>query len=302
MPRCWHSSTSYLGSSNSYFTNSRLARSAKSLIGNTPRKTSCRPDWVRLAAAMLRCRKFSYELFWTSMRLGIGATDSMWPKKRRIRLRVLKAVAILRPRRFKGGRNTRCFLGAPGPPAVRPIRRRGPLVGTDFLEVCSDKGPSLIFKLPLPPRGGRGNPNSCLLQLDLGALGLELGLELLGVGLRHAFLDRLGRALDQVLGLLEAETGDLAHRLDDVDLLVAGGGEDDVELVLDLGRSGSSSARRGSGGDRSGGADAPLLLKQLAELSGLEDRQGRELLDQLFQISHFSSPEFPNFVETDVDT
>src|SRR5258707_1521017 len=67
------------------------------------------------------------------MRLGIGATDSMWPKKRRIRLRVLKAVAILRPRRFKGGRNTRCFLGAPGPPAVRPIRRRGPLVGADLL-------------------------------------------------------------------------------------------------------------------------------------------------------------------------
>src|SRR5260370_1700082 len=79
------------------------------------------------------------------MRLGIGATDSMWPKKRRIRLRVLKAVAILRPRRFKGGRNTRCFLGAPGPPAVRPIRRRGPLVGTDLLGVRSDKEPSLFI-------------------------------------------------------------------------------------------------------------------------------------------------------------
>src|SRR5260370_33915797 len=80
------------------------------------------------------------------MRLGIGATDSMWPKKRRIRLRVLKAVAILRPRRFKGGRNTRCFLGAPGPPAVRPIRRRGPLVGEDPFGVRSDKEPSLLIK------------------------------------------------------------------------------------------------------------------------------------------------------------
>jgi len=38
-------------------TNSRLARSAKSLIGNTERKTSCRPDWVRLAAGVTRCRK-----------------------------------------------------------------------------------------------------------------------------------------------------------------------------------------------------------------------------------------------------
>src|SRR3984893_19407885 len=94
------------------------------------------------------------------MRLGIGATDSMWPKKRRIRLRVLKAVAILRPRRFKGGRNTRCFLGAPGPPAVRPIRRRGPLVGADLLGVRSDKEPSWLIKplsfFLLSPARGRG--------------------------------------------------------------------------------------------------------------------------------------------------
>src|SRR5262249_57593490 len=97
-----------------------------------------------------------------------------------------------------------------------------------------------------------------------------------------------GRALDEVVGLLEAEAGDLAHRLDDVDLLVASGGQDDGELVLGFRRSGTGSgARSGGNRDRSGGADAPLLLKKLAELSGLEDRQGREFLDQLFQIGHF---------------
>src|SRR6266851_7481218 len=94
------------------------------------------------------------------MRLGIGATDSMWPKKRRIRLRVLKAVAILRPRRFKGGRNTRCFLGAPGPPAVRPIRRRGPLVGTDLFwgsaQIRSHPYFSSLLFLLLSPARGRG--------------------------------------------------------------------------------------------------------------------------------------------------
>src|SRR5882672_11339871 len=99
------------------------------------------------------------------MRLGIGATDSMWPKKRRILLRVLKAVAILRPRRFKGGENTHCFLGAPGPPAVRPIRRRGPLVGADSWEVRSDKEPSsFINSLPMLmgrcPRSGRRGHDS----------------------------------------------------------------------------------------------------------------------------------------------
>src|ERR1700738_2528425 len=107
------------------------------------------------------------------MRLGIGATDSMWPKKRRIRLRVLKAVAILRPRRFKGGRNTRCFLGAPGPPAVRPIRRRGPLVGADLLGSAQIRSHPRLSS-PSPPARGERNLSDVLLEFDLGALGLEL--------------------------------------------------------------------------------------------------------------------------------
>src|SRR5436190_12764983 len=214
------------------------------------------------------------------MRLGIGATDSMCPKKRRIRLRVLKAVAILRPRLGSRAANYPLLSRNSRPAkAARPIHCRGPLVEADRT-IRFDKGPE---------RAGpkAGPPGRYLLEFDLGALGLELGLELLGVGLRHAVLDCLGRALDQVLGLLEAEAGDLAHRLDDVDLLVADGGQHDGELVLHLRRSGGSRTRSRGDRDRSGGADAPLLFQQLAELSGLEDRQGRELLDQLFKISHF---------------
>jgi hypothetical protein len=44
------------------------------------------------------------------------------------------------------------------------------------------------------------------------------------------FLDGLGRALDEVLGFLEAEAGDRADLLDDLDLLVAGRSEHDREL------------------------------------------------------------------------
>src|SRR6478736_5238540 len=154
------------------------------------------------------------------MRLGIGATDSMWPKKRRIRLRVLKAVAILRPRLGSRAANYPLLSRNSRPAkAARPIHCRGPLVEADRTSAWR-RGPQR------PASGEAGRAEHVLLQLDLGAFGLELRLELVGVGLRHAFLDRLGRALDQVLGLLEAEAGDLAHRLDDVDLLVAGGGED----------------------------------------------------------------------------
>ena len=41
-----------------------------------------------------------------------------------------------------------------------------------------------------------------------------------------------GRGLDEVLGLLQAEAREGPHLLDDLDLLLAGRLEDDVELVL----------------------------------------------------------------------
>ena len=83
-----------------------------------------------------------------------------------------------------------------------------------------------------------------LLDLDLGAGLVELLLDRLGVGLGDALLDGLGRAVDQVLGLLEAEVGDLADGLDDVDLVAAGVLEDDRELGLLGGRSRRSRRRR----------------------------------------------------------
>src|SRR5258705_9510195 len=72
-------------------------------------------------------------------------------------------------------------------------------------------------------RGKSPNPHTflciALLQLDFCAGLFELSLDLLGLVLVHAFLDRLGRALDEVLGFLEAQTGDGADFLDDFDLL-----------------------------------------------------------------------------------
>src|ERR1022692_2231582 len=68
-----------------------------------------------------------------------------------------------------------------------------------------------------------------LLQLDAGAGLLELCLERVGLVLGDALLDRLRGRVDEVLRLLEAESGDRAHDLDHLDLLLAGAGEDDVE-------------------------------------------------------------------------
>ena len=71
-----------------------------------------------------------------------------------------------------------------------------------------------------------------LLDCDLGASLFQLLLQLLGIGLRDAFL-HLGRGtLNHVLGLLEAQAGRGTHHLDDADLVVAECLEDNVELGL----------------------------------------------------------------------
>ena len=70
-----------------------------------------------------------------------------------------------------------------------------------------------------------------LLDLNLRAGFLELLLEGLGIVLGDAFLDGLGSGLDKALGLGQAQTGELADDLDDLDLRSGvETGEDDVEL------------------------------------------------------------------------
>ena len=80
-----------------------------------------------------------------------------------------------------------------------------------------------------------------------------------------AFFDRFRRALDEVLGLLEAEARELADDLDDRDLVRPDLGQHRAELALLLGGGRGSATRRGSGRRRGsrrrgGGRDAGAML------------------------------------------
>src|SRR5690242_17099500 len=131
-----------------------------------------------------------------------------------------------------------------------------------------------------------------LLDGDRRACGLELGLGLLGSLLGDLLEQRLGSAVDQVLGLLEAQAGDdLANDLDDADLLLACTLEDDVELRLLLGGLGGGATSGGAGsrdGDRSSGGDLEGLFELLDELRELEQRQFLERVEQVVggQLGH----------------
>src|SRR5262245_40745310 len=114
-----------------------------------------------------------------------------------------------------------------------------------------------------------GKPRTVLLQLHGPARLLQLLLHRLRLRLRHRFLHRLGRAVDQVLGLLQTETRELADHLDDLDLLVAGSGQHDVEVLLFGRRRRRRTTRRRAADrghrDRSRRRHAELALELLHE-------------------------------------
>jgi len=88
--------------------------------------------------------------------------------------------------------------------------------------------------------------------------------------IRSSLKNRARRGLDEFLGLLEAEAGDLADGLDNLDLVAAVALEHDAEGVL-LVLDGGTFAGSGAGeGDGRGGCDAVLVLQLVLEFDKLE--------------------------------
>src|SRR3546814_10293140 len=83
-----------------------------------------------------------------------------------------------------------------------------------------------------------------LLHFDRGTGRFQVLLELGSFFLRNAFLDR-ATGFGQVLGFLQAQAGDRADHLDDLDLLLAGGLQVDRELGLLFGSGGTGGCRTG---------------------------------------------------------
>src|SRR6266536_2595222 len=130
---------------------------------------------------------------------------------------------------------------------------------------------------------GHGPGDSRLLELDRRPGAFELRLGLVGLLLGDPLEHRLGRRVDQVLGLLQAEAGERADLLDDLDLLVAGRGQDDVELglLLLLGRGGGGGGGTGRDGDRGCRGHAEGVLELLDEVRELQKGHPLECLEEV---------------------
>src|SRR3954447_21176208 len=151
-----------------------------------------------------------------------------------------------------------------------------------------------------PPRVRALRSAAGLLDVDRRALVLELALGVVGHVLADPLQHRSRRALDEVLGLLETEARDRADRLDDVDLLVADGGEDHIELGLLLGglSRAATTGRLHHDGRGGRGRDVEGLLELLDEVGQLEEGHLLEALEQVLclDLGHrYSSSFFGSF-------
>ena len=98
-----------------------------------------------------------------------------------------------------------------------------------------------------PAPGRQRTSFAGLLQLDVAPTSSNFFFMASASALDRPSLTGLGGAVDQVLGFLQPEVGDLADDLDDVDLLVAGALQDEGEFGLDflgLGLGGGGRRRR----------------------------------------------------------
>src|SRR5215203_4024539 len=123
-----------------------------------------------------------------------------------------------------------------------------------------------------------------LLQFHRRAGLFELGLEGVGVLAAQGLLDGVGGLVDEGLRLLQAEACSCPDDLYDLDLLLAGALEHDVELGLLLFGGGSAIACRASGrGCCYGcGGDAEALLQGLHQFRELENCHVLDRLHQFF--------------------
>src|SRR3954454_16698593 len=141
-------------------------------------------------------------------------------------------------------------------------------------------------------RASRG-AQALLLDLDFGADVFELLLDRGGFVLRHAFLDRLGRAFNEILRFLQPEAGHFANDLDDVDLFGTDFGQRRGNSGLLFRRSRAAgrraAARRHRHRHRRGRRDAELGFERLHELRQFENRDSLDVIDHLLliQFGHF---------------
>src|SRR5258705_12744203 len=298
MSRSMHSSTVYFGSPRVYRTNSSEKFSWTSVMGNRSLKTRSRPMSSRSCEAASSWSSASKARVWMSRRCGISIPLSLnFPNE----ISFINS-GMSHPRTGKNG-------GSPVL-AARIARGRGePSCNVDCGAVQRNMmhfGAEVKVRvLERPGSGGRrvtpvrvaagGRP---LLHFDSSALLFPLPLDGGGLVLRDARLDGLRSAVDEVLRFLEPQAGQLAHDLDDLDLLRAGFLERHRELGLLLDRrsrrAASATSRRGRTAHW-GGRDRHIetALESLDEVGELEDRHVADRLEDLVltqsRVSHGSS-------------
>src|SRR5690606_36234803 len=223
-------------------------------MGNTDLRAACRPRSSRRAGSLPACRNSRYESTWMASRNGTSRIERRLPKSLRMRFFSVNDYAVVMGSYRLGHLRAahRATRGNNEPPVGSCWYCRHQHAFSRYSQLPTRCRFS-IRPLQRPKAGGlRPQPRGRLetqatrqrlLDFDRGAGRFQVLLDLLGFFLRSAFLDH-ATGFGQVLGFLQAQAGDRADHLDDLDLLVAGRLQGDVELGLLFGG--------GGGGGRTG--------------------------------------------------
>ena len=112
-----------------------------------------------------------------------------------------------------------------------------------------------------------------LLEFNLGAGFLEGSLEGLSLSLGNLLLDGHGSLVNEFLSLFQAKTCAFLNSLDDLELSLAGAGEDNVEfgLLSGTGSFGGTSGGSGNCNGCSSGLNTIFFLQDLSEFLDIFD-------------------------------
>src|SRR5882724_1647316 len=200
-----HSSSEYFGGSNSGSASSNFREPVKSSMGEISVRVSAMPS----------SRNHLNESRCTATRSGSGMTSRSFANEKRCRAARRAKASLLtktrgRPSRGEEVKGTQRRQTASIAVATlaRQLHSHGscePMIFAGYDLRCRRS------RVVGPPAGAAYHPTLALLELDGGAGRLQLRLRLLGVFLGHLLQHGLGGAVDQVLGLLEAEAGERAH-------------------------------------------------------------------------------------------
>lgn len=128
-----------------------------------------------------------------------------------------------------------------------------------------------------------------LSELHFSACFFQLASDVVGFGLRNAFLHSFRSTVNEFLGFLQTEASQVFYNLNNVQLVSAGALQDNIERSFFFSSRSATTGSRASSNSygSSSRLDAVLILQDGSEFVYFANSQVHELFSELIEVCHF---------------